>query len=87
MIQPVPIESDRANSESDDMYLNPTSIHAALASAVREARLIGEWLEIGKVVEIGPEHRRIEPGVRPLKDRQEWRLVVGILRGLGPLGR
>ena len=66
MIQPVPIESDRANSESDDMYLNPTSIHAALASAVREARLrhkllgqpVVEW-QNGRVVLVPPEEIEI----------------------------
>ena len=66
MIQSGPTESDRATTESNDMYLNPTSIHAALASAVREARLrhkllgqpVVEW-QNGRVVLVPPEEIEI----------------------------
>ena len=66
MIQPVPKADDNANSESDDIYLNPTSIHAALASAARDARLrhkllgqpVVEWQD-GRVVLVPPEEIEI----------------------------
>jgi hypothetical protein len=67
MIQPVKAEEGTAvDGGSNDIYLNPSSIHAALSSAVREARLrhkllgqpVVEWRD-GQVVLVPAEEIEI----------------------------
>ena len=66
MIQPVTAGGGSAAGDSNDIYLNPSSIHAALSSAVREARLrhkllgqpVVEWRD-GQVVLVPAEEIEI----------------------------
>ena len=67
MIQPVTTEA--GSTASDDIYLNPSSIHAALSSAVREARLrhkllgqsVVEWRDGQVVLVPADEIEIVEP--------------------------
>jgi len=79
MIQPA--AADAGGTASDDIYLNPSSIHAALSSAVREARLrhkllgqpVVEWRD-GQVVLVPPDEIEIVEPNHTSKSSNESRI-------------
>ncbi|MCX7410354.1 MAG: hypothetical protein NTZ32_19945 [Planctomycetales bacterium] len=78
MIQPVTSAGSSTAGDSNDIYLNPSSVHAALSSAIREARLrhkllgqpVVEWRD-GQVVLVPAEEIEIVEPTQTSKSSNE----------------